>query len=181
MLQGAVAEMLTWPDSDYRRTECLLAHNHLAQMFIALGRADEAAQVLAHDASGVADRFLGRRLTLRLRWQRAFGRVDPALAAELQAVAARVPSPFNRGLMELELARQLPPEAAAAAFEALHQNPAVQQRPGLQLHAAVLAAQAAQRTGRHAAAQRWARVARQLQRGCQPFDMTPAEVQAALA
>jgi hypothetical protein len=181
MLEGALAEMLTWPDSEYRRTECLLTHNHLAQMFIALGRADEAAQVLAHDASGVADRFLGRRLTLRLRWQRLFGRVDAALVAELQAVAARVPSPFNRGLMELELARQLPPAAAAAAFEALHQNPAVQQRPGLQLHAAVLAAQAAQRSGQHAAAEAWARVARQLLQCCQPFDMTLDEVQAALS
>jgi hypothetical protein len=181
MLEGALAEMLTWPDSEYRRTECLLTHNHLAQMFIALGRADEAAAVLAHDTSGVADRFLGRRLTLRLRWQRLFGRVDPALVAELQAVAARVPSPFNRVLMELELARQLPADAATAAFEALRNNPAVQQRPGLQLHATALAAQAARHAGQHATAQAWAQAARQLQQQCRPFDMTVAEVETALS
>ena len=181
MLQGAIAEMLTWPDNEYRRTECLLADNHLAQMFIALGRADDAAAVLAHDASGVADRFLGRRLTLRLRWQRLFGRADPALVAELQAVAARVASPFNHVLMALELARQLPPAAALAAFEALYTNPAVQQRPGLQLHATALAAQVAQRAGQTDVARRWARVARQLQQHCQPFDMTLGEVQSALS
>ena len=181
MLQGAVAEMLTWPDSEYRRTECLLAHNHLAQMFIALGRADEAAQVLAQDASGVADRFLGRRLALRLRWQRVFGRVDPALVADLQAVAARVPSPFNRGLMELELARQLPPQAAAAALEALNDNPAVQQRPGLQLHVAALAAQACARAGQAPAAQRWVARARALRPHCAPFDMHTSEFEALLA
>ncbi len=134
MLVGAIAEMQRWPDNDYRRTECLLTDNHLAQMFIALGRADAAAQVLAHDASGVADRFYGRRLTLRLRWQRVFGSVDPARVAELQAVAARVPSPFNRALMTLELARQLPPQDAAAAFEALHNSPVASRgfatRPG---------------------------------------------------
>ncbi len=181
MLEGALAEMLTWPDSEYRRTECLLAHNHLAQLFIALGRAEEAAQVLAQDASGVADRFLGRRLTLRLRWQRVFGHVDPALVAELQAVAARVPSPFNRGLMELELARQLPPDAAAAAFEALHQNPAVQQRPGLQLHVAALAGQACAQAGQAPAAQRWVTRARALSPHCAPFDMHASEFEALLA
>jgi tetratricopeptide (TPR) repeat protein len=180
MLQGAIAEMLTWPDSDYRRTECLLTDNHLAQMFIALGRADEAAAVLAHDATGVADRFLGRRLALRLRWQRVFGRVDPALVAELQAVATRVPSPFNRVLMELELARQLAPAAAATAFEALHDNPAVQQRPGLQLHVAALAAQGCVRAGREAAARRWVQQAQALSPRCAPFDMHAGELNALL-
>ncbi len=181
MLEGAIAEMQRWPDNDYRRTECLLTDNHLAQMFIALGRADAAAQVLAHDASGVADRFYGRRLTLRLRWQRLFGSVDPALVAELQAVAARVPSPFNRGLMALELARQLPPEDAAAAFEALHDSPVAVQRPGLQLHAAALAAQACARAGQVPAAQRWKQLVKALSERCAPFDMHPTELRDLLA
>jgi tetratricopeptide (TPR) repeat protein len=155
MLEGALAEMQRWPDNEYRRTECLLTDNHLAQMFMALGRADAAAQVLAHDASGVADRFYGRRLTLRLRWQRLFGSVDPVLVTELEAVAARVPSPFNRGLMTLELGRQQPPPAAAAACEALYHSPVAVQRPGLQLHAAALAAQACARAGNAPDAQHW--------------------------
>jgi tetratricopeptide (TPR) repeat protein len=180
MLEGALAEMLTWPDNGYRRTECLLTHNHLAQMFIATGQADAAAEVLAFDASGVADRFYGRRLTLRLRWQRLFGRVDPALVTELHGLTARVPSPFNRLLMELELARQLPPAEAAAAFERLNDNPAVPQRPGLQLHVAALTASAWAAAGKAGAAQRWRLQAQDLRSRCAPFDMHPDELAALL-
>jgi len=181
MLQGALAEMQRWPDNDYRRTECLLADNHLAQLFMAQGRADAAAEVLAHDASGVADRFLGRRLTLRLRWQRLFGQVDRALLAELQALVARLASPFNRALMRLELSRHEPAGAALAELATLHDSAVAQQRPGLQLHAAVLAARAAGALGNGAAASAWARRARALQTHCAPFDIGLAEVRAALA
>jgi len=180
MLEGAVAEMLTWPDNEYRRTECLLADNHLAQMFIALGRADEAAQVLARDATGVAERFYGRRLTLRLRWQRLFGRPDAALTEELQALAARLASPFNRTLMELELSRQRPPAEALAECRRLFGSAVAVQRPGLQLHAAVLALQAARGADAAARAADFEAQARALQARCSPFDMSPAEVQRAL-
>ena len=184
MLRGALAEMRTWPDNDYRRTECLLVHNHLAQMAIALGQRDEAAAVLAEDASGVADRFLGRRLTLRLRWQRvfggAFGEVDAGLREELQALVARLASPFNKALMELELSRYLPATEALAVLQTLHNSPPVQQRPGLQLHAAVLACQAAFDAGDHLTAQSFAQAAQTLQARCAPFDMTTAEVTAVL-
>ena len=186
-------------DNDYRSTECLLAHNHLAQMHMALGRADEAAAALAHSTAGVAERYYGRRLALRLRWQRLFGTVDATLVAELRALAGRQPSPFNRALMELELARQLPPAAALAEYTRLHHTPVALQRPGLQLHAAVLAAkaakaakaalaaqathaaQAAQALHGGAAAQTWAHTARALYARCQPFDMPAHEATAALA
>lgn len=186
MLEGAVAEMQRWPDNEYRRTDCLLADNHLAQMFIARGQAAEAAAVLAHDATGVAERFYGRRLTLRLRWQRVFGAadglpVDAALLAELQAVAARVASPFNRALMELELSRQMSPARALALCLQLQGSPVAQQRPGLQLHAAVLAAQAASQQGDADTAALQAAQARALQHHCAPFDMTSDEAQALLA
>lgn len=181
MLEGALAEMARWPDSEYRRTECLLAHNHLAQMFMALGRADEAATVLAHDATGVAERFYGRRLTLRLRWQRLFGQVDAARVTELQALVARLASPFNRALMELELARQRPPAAALAECRRLHDSAVARQRPGLQLHAAVLAAQAAHRAGDAAQAAFFAAAAQALLQRCAPFDMSGAEARALLA
>lgn len=181
LLEGALAEMQKWPDNEYRRTECLLADNHLAQMWIALGRADEAAQVLARDATGVAERFYGRRLTLRLRWQRVFGQIDDALHAETRAVAERLASPFNRTLMELELARQLPPLRAMAELRRLHDSPVAVQRPGLQLHAATLGAQAALAAGDAQAARVFAEAARALHARCAPFDMTTDEVRSVLA
>jgi DNA-binding SARP family transcriptional activator len=181
LLEGAVAEMANWPDNEYTRTDRLLAHNHLAQMFIALGRADEAATVLATDATGVADRFYGRRLTLRLRWQRVFGQVDEALRAELQALVTRLASPFNRALMELELLRHAPPAQALAEAQRLAASAVAQQRPGLQLHAVALAAQAAQGAGDAATARALAQQGRELLQRCTPFDLPLAEAQAALA
>jgi DNA-binding SARP family transcriptional activator len=175
LLEGAVAEIANWPDNEYRRTECLLADNHLAQMFIALGRAEEAARVLAHDATGVADRFLGRRLSLRLRWQRLFGQADPALVAELQALAARVASPFNRALMELEISRQRPAGDALATLQALADSAVVHQRPGLQLHVAALACAAAGALGDTAAALHNRVRGQALLQRCEPFDMSGVE------
>lgn len=180
LLEGAVAEMANWPDNEYRRTDCLLADNHLAQMHIALGRADEAARVLAHDATGVADRFYGRRLALRLRWQRRFGTVDAQLATELRAVAARVASPFNRILMELELLRLAPAPQRAGRLAALFDEAVVQQRPGLMLHLAALACQAHAAVGDGAAARQWSARGRRLLQGCAPFDMTPDEARGLL-
>lgn len=180
MLEGAGAEMAHWPENEYTRTDRLLADNHLAEMFIALGRADEAAAVLAHDATGVADRYYGRRLALRLRWQRVFGQVEPALQAELQALAARLASPFNRALMTLELSRQAAPAEALATCAALADSPVALQRPGLRLHAAALATQAARHAGERAAAAAWAATGRELLTRCAPFDMTLAEAQALL-
>ena len=190
MLQGALAEMASWPDNDYRRTECLLAANHLAQMWIALGQADAAAQVLAQDTTGVAERFYGRRLTLRLRWQRLFGEhaagsagaaISTSLRNELQALADRLASPFNRALMLLELARHQPPSQALATCRSLHESGVALHRPGLQLHAATLAAQAALRAGQLATAQTFAQAAQALQASCAPFDMAASEVDAVLA
>jgi hypothetical protein len=181
MLQAAATEMQTWPDNEYSRTDILLAHNHLAAMAITLGRAQEAATVLAHDATGVADRYYARRLTLRLRWQRVFGQVDDTLRAELQALALRLASPFNRALVDLELARHLPPPQALAECQRLQASPAAQQRPGLQLHAATLGAQAALKAGDLATARALAQQAHALHGSCAPFDMAAAEVRAVLA
>jgi DNA-binding SARP family transcriptional activator len=181
LLEGAVAEMAHWPDNEYTRTDRLLAHNHLAQMFIALGHADEAAAVLAQDATGVADRFYGRRLTLRLRWQRLFGRVDEALRAELQALVARLASPFNRALMELELLRHRAPREVLAEARRLADSPVAQQRPGLQLHAVAMAAQAARQAGDVDSAWVLARQGHELLARCKPFDLPLAEARAALA
>jgi tetratricopeptide (TPR) repeat protein len=180
MLQGAITELRRLPAADYIRTDILLAENHLAQMAIALGQADAAATALASDTDGLAERWVGRRMALRLRWQRCFGQVDAALVAALQGVVARLASPFNRALMELELARLLPPADALSTCAALHDNPAVQVRPGLQLHGAALAAQMARQAGDAAAARHWAGIARALTARCQPFDMAGDELAAIL-
>jgi DNA-binding SARP family transcriptional activator len=181
MLEGALAEMMRWPDNEYRRTECLLTENHLAQMFIALGRADAAAAVLARDATGVAERFYARRLTLRLRWQRVFDRVDSARVTELREVAGRMASPFNRTLAELELARHLPAQHALAELRRLHDSPVAVQRPGLQLHAAALGVCAAWEVGDASQRDAWAARAHALQALCAPFDMPADEVGRLLA
>ena len=102
------------------------------------------------------------------------------MLADLQALAARLASPFNRTLMALELARQLPPDQAGLELAGLLHSPVVQQRPGLQLHATVLLAQAAQQAGSSAAALGHAQSARALQAQCAPFDMSPAEADALL-
>ena len=176
MLQGAIAELQRMPAADYIRTDILLAENHLAQMAIALGQADAAAAALASSTDGLAERWVGRRLALRLRWQRSFGTVDADLVATLQGVVARLASPFNRVLMELELARLLPPAQALVVCAGLHDNPALQVRPGLQLHCAALATQMARRAGDHPAARHWAAVAAALTTRCQPFDMAGSEL-----
>lgn len=180
MLEAALAEMQRWPDNDYRRTECLLAHNHLAQMFLALGQHQDAAAALAHDATGVADRFLGRRLALRLRWQRLNGVADPALVNELQALHRRVASPFNRCLMALELTRQLAPAAALTALRGWFDSPPARQRPGLQLHIAALAAAVSAQVMDLPQARSWLAQAQALRAHCAPFDMHPREMQTLL-
>jgi hypothetical protein len=103
------------------------------------------------------------------------------LQAELQALAARLASPFNRALMTLELSRQAAPAEALATCAALADSPVALQRPGLRLHAAALATQAARHAGERAAAAAWAATGRELLTRCAPFDMTLAEAQALLA
>ena len=182
LLHGALVALRRLPGAEYIRTDVLLTENHLAQMAIALGQRAAAAAVLASDTTGLAERYVGRRLALRLRWQRCFeGRVDTALVAELQALVARLASPFNRALMALELARLLPPADALAQYIHHHDSPVAQARPGLQLHAAALAADATCRAGQLGAAGHWAAVAGTLAAHCGPFDLSPAELTRVLA
>ena len=115
LLEGALEQLRGMPPSEYIRTDALLIENHLAQMAIAGGQPEAAAAALASDTAGLAERFVGRRLALRLRWQRSFAdQVDAALVTELQALVARLASPFNRAPMALELARLPPPDQALA-------------------------------------------------------------------
>ena len=136
---------------------------------------------MASDTAGLAERFVGRRLVLRSRWQRCFThQVDAALVAalvaELQALVARLGSPFNRALKALELARLLPPDQALAEYTRHHDSPVVLARPGSQLHAAAMAADAAGRAGLRGAARHWVLRASVLAERCGPFDLSAHEL-----
>jgi hypothetical protein len=84
-------------------------------------------------------------------------------------------------MMELELARQLPPEQALAEASRLHDSAVARQRPGLQLHAAALAAQAARAAGLAVQAAQFSTTAQALLQRCAPFDMSGSEARALLA
>ena len=136
---------------------------------------------MASDTAGLAERFVGRRLVLRSRWQRCFThQVDAALVAalvaELQALVARLGSPFNRALKALELARLLPPDQALAEYTRHHDSPVVLARPGSQLHAAAMAADAAGRAGLRDAARHRALWANALAERCGHFDLGALEL-----
>ena len=177
LLEGALEQLRGMPPSEYIRTDALLVENHLAQLAIAGGQPEAAAAALASDTAGLAERFVGRRLALRLRWQRSFAdQVDAALVTELQALVARLASPFNRALMALELARLLPPDQALTEYSRHHDSPVALARPGLQLHAAAMAADAAGRAGLPDAARDWALRAKALAERCGPFDLSALEL-----
>jgi hypothetical protein len=173
-----IAAWAALPSNTYVRTDSLIAENHLAQMHLALGRFDAAAPLVNQDPGDVAERFAVRRLTLRLRWQRLSGRPDPATIAALTAMAAQVASPFNRCQAELELARQAPPAQALPALLAWRDHAVCRERPGLQLHATSLAAQAAWAQDDQAQALALAEAAALLSQRCAPFDMTREEADA---
>ena len=84
--------------------------------------------------------------------------------------------PFHRCLLELEAARSQPVDRALAAFERVLAENLTRERPGLTLHAAARAANAAlalgdlERAGRHLAA------ARALPETCAPFDIDRSEL-----
>lgn len=181
MLCGARDEIARWTDGVERQTELLLADNHLARLLLDTGRGEAAAAVLARDDSGVADRYRGRRLALRLQWQRRFGAaVDPALLAETRELAERMASPFNRGVVDLELARHGPPAEALAMARAVAASAAAAARPGLRLHALALAAASAREAGDGVAANALAAEAESLRAVCAPFELTAAECDAML-
>jgi DNA-binding SARP family transcriptional activator len=181
MLRAAAADIARWPDGEQRRSQGVLADNYLAQMLLAQGRLTDAAVVLADDDRGLAPRFRGRRVTLRLRWHRLQALPAPDLVEDLQQLAGQVGSPFNRALMDLELARQRPPAEAHDAARTVAELPAAHQRPGLRLHALAVAAAAARDARRPAAARRLAAQARTLSTRCAPFDLGATELAALLA
>ena len=179
-LEAVIARLREQPDTMNARSDRVLGENHLAQLWISAGEPERAAVLLGTDSAGIGDRFVARRLALRLRLQRRYGSVDSALRDELARLAATLDSPYNRVLSELELLRLAPPQAAAEGYEQAYASPGVVQRPGLQLHVAALAAAVHASLGRRRDANKWRRRAQELLSAYGPVDIDRGEIELAL-
>lgn len=157
-------------------TDVVLAENHLADFWLRLGLAAEAAACLQADDAAVDLRFRARRHCLRLRMSRDTGPLDPKLRAQLQNETAGMPAAYHRVLAELELARCLQPGPAAQEFARLARHPVTEQRPGLRLHAALRAAQAELARNGLAQARTWLDEALGLAERCEPVDAQRSEL-----
>ena len=158
------------------RTDVVIGENHLAQLWLSLGEPTRALDLLASDDAGVALRFRGRRMGLRLRAARLQGRAEPAWLAEAEAMVAVHDSPYNRTMLELEVACAWPASRALPALERLLREPVSLERPGLLMHVAARAAAAELSLGHVAEAARYAGQVQGLLTRCAPFDIDRAEV-----
>ena len=176
-LKAAIAELR---DGDAAtsdaRTDAVVAENHLAQLWLSLGQPARALELLAGDASGTALRFHGRRIALRLRAARVQAQAVPELLAQAQVMIDTHDSPFNRALLELELACALPAARGLVIFERLLLERGTLERPGMQMHAAARAAQSALALGDLARAKGHADQVNALLATCAPYDIERAEV-----
>ena len=180
VLSAALTYLGSQPDNEMTRHYRVISENQLAQLWLMRGEPALAATLLATESAGIADRYRATRLKLRLRLQRCFGEVDLGLRDELRALTPTLPA-FNRLLAELELARLLPAAEAPAEYARMHDSPAAKQRPGLQLHAAAMAAEMTRAAGEKDAAMAWISVANELKTRCHPFDIDASEVNRILA
>ena len=163
------------------RTDLVIAQNHLAQLWMALGQPGRAQALLTDDDADVALRLRARRVALRMRALRMLGTADAALLAQAQALLPAHESAFHRALLQLEITRALPPAPALHASLALLQASAVLERPGLHLHVATRALAATLALGDRAQAESLAAVATNLLHNAAPFDIERAEVWLTLA
>ena len=158
------------------RTDVVIGENHLAQLWLSIGQPARAIELLASDDAGLALRFRGRRLALRLRAARFQGRTEPGLLAQAQAIIDAHDSPFNRSVLELEVACHLPAEQAFAVHTRLLAERAPRERPGLLMHVAARAAESALTLGDRVQVRGHADHVRALLAVCAPFDIDRAEV-----
>lgn len=182
MLERAISAWRALPDNVATRTDRVLTENHLAQLHIDGGEAERALALLSTESDGIGERFVLRRLMLRLRWQRRFAAPDATLIDALKAAIAACSHPLTRALAELELALALPPQAAATLCEQVFHSAPALQRPGMQGQAAAqaAAAHAAQADGRTKALT-WARRAQALLAERPALDLAPDQLEALLA
>lgn len=177
LLEPAVAEYRTQLAADGELlTDLVIGENHIAQLWLVLGRPDRAEAALAADTSSTELRFRMRRSTLLLRAARVNGRRDERLLAAVgEGVAAAEPS-FARHLAELELLRACEPAPALLRLAALCEYAVQAERPGLLMHALSLRAALARRAGDAAQALACVRQLLQLELRFLPFDLDPVEM-----
>lgn len=156
-------------------TDLVIAENHHAQLWLMLGQPARALECLCADDADTDIRFRARRLALRLRAERAEGHDVAALLETAAVLSPAINSAFNRAWFELQWFHSVEPGAAAAGFANLHAQAAVVERPGMQLQAALRAAQAEFARGERDAAGGWIVRATGLLEAVRPFDMDPAE------
>jgi DNA-binding SARP family transcriptional activator len=157
-------------------TDVVICENHLAQLWLSLGQPGRAIDLLASDETGLALRFRGRRVALRLRAARFQGVQAPDLLAQAREMVTLHDSPYNRTLLELEVAAALPAAEALPVYERLLGDRVSLERPGLLMHVAARAAEAESKSGRGPDAARHAAQAQDLLATCAPFDIERAEV-----
>ncbi|MEO8081126.1 MAG: AAA family ATPase [Caldimonas sp.] len=174
---AALTQLRPRADADGEmRTDCVLAENHQAQLWLSLGQAARALDEMSTDDATIVPRFRGRRVALRLRAARMLGRAAPALLAEAEAMMAAIDSPFQLSLVELEVARAYPAERALAAYERVLREGSTRERPGLMMHAAARAAHASLALGDLERAQRDLGSVQALLAACAPLDIDRAEL-----
>jgi DNA-binding SARP family transcriptional activator len=158
-------------------TDVVMAENHLAAFWLLVGQPLAArASLQASDDCSIDVRFRARRAGLRLRIARRLGEPDPPDLDDTVAMVECIGSPFNRAWVEMDLACTGSPEVRLAAFARLADCPPVLERPGLHLHAALRAAQAARACGQQALALQWLDQALALAEHHDPFDIDRAEL-----
>jgi DNA-binding SARP family transcriptional activator len=156
-------------------TDLVLVCNQLADFWLRIGRPQQAqALLLAQDVQGVDLRFRARRAGLLLRAGRMLGQVDTDLLAQARGMAGDIGSPFNRAWLELELARALGPRESCDEFRRLAAIEPSRQRPGMQLHALLRAAQAAHDADEPTVWQALLSPIEVLSDRCQPWDIDRA-------
>ncbi len=160
---------------DEPATDLAITENHHAQLWLMLGRPDHALALMRADDGGIDPRFRLRRLALRLRAARMRCDDTSSLDQAGQALLEGIDSSFHPALFELEALRSRPAAEALAGFERLHGAPAVAERPGLQLQAALLASDAALGAGDLARARRWIESAWPAMAAVPPYDMDTDE------
>ncbi len=154
----------------------VFAENLLAQLWLDLGQPARAMQALTQVPAGVPPFIVALRHLVQAQIARATGSPHEAALAQAQAVLA---SGFGRSgfriLIEIERARDLPPEAAAAQLQRLAQDARRAQYFGFEIQALARASEALIRSAPEVGAS----LARQfllLLEGCNSLGIYPPEL-----
>ena len=158
-------------NADEPATDIVLLENHLAQLWLMLGRPQCALDEMQTDDAGIEARFRSRRVSLRLRATRSLGRDTGALEAAAVALIADLASPIHLAMLEFETLCCALPRAALDGYARWHEEPCVVERPGLRMQASLRAAEAALALGELTEADRWLGLAAPVLARLPPFDL----------